>query len=488
MNALQDKFNFTKFDLSQSLSRRTKLNLLYGLFLVPLYLASFTLEMDDKGWYVNFIILLNLIGIAAFYMQFPLTGRLNHLPFFRNIDWGVSKHKTIGYWIAGIFFLHPFLIIAPKFLLSPHDGIRALVNAITAPEMLTGVIGWVLFVLWVLMSIFKNKLPMRYQVWRLTHSIGFAVIAILVTFHVTSVGSHGQFEDLFNVVFWVVCVLAVAGVVYNFVFKPNVLSNTAFTVQQVQKVSSSDWMLTLRANESSDEPFSFEAGQFVWINTHQSAYNVDTHPFSIASCQADLPNISFIIRELGDYTQSLGKLKTGQSVYLEGPFGQMTLQESNKAEAITLIAGGAGLAPMLGLVRQLHANNDPREIRLIYGNRRWDQMALLDEIKALQQEMTNFKAILVCDDLENIGNQYPEQNKQQGDSDFKVGPFTEFDVRLGIIDKEVLASVVQPDSKNVYKKWAVYTCGPAAMMHSVSNNLKAMGLSNNQIHFESFVF
>ena len=456
---------FTQFSTLSNLSRRARLTVIYGLLLVVLYLASFALPMDDKGWYVNLVILLNLTGIAAFYLQFPLAGRLKNTPLFKNIDWAIAKHKTIGYWIGGIFFLHPLLIIAPKLQLSTADGWRSVLTVIMASEMLTGLIAWVLFVVWVLMSIFKNKLPMRYETWRFIHSLGFVIIAFLATVHVTSVGSHGQFEDAFNVVFWVLCTFAIAGVIYDFAFKPSAIKNTAFTVQSVKKVSSSDWMLTLNTDSNTAKEFSFDAGQFVWINSHHSAYDLDTHPFSIASCRSDLPNMSFIIRELGDYTHQLGSLEVGQMVYVDGPFGQMTLDESRKARGITLIAGGAGLAPMLSLLRQLVASGDTRPIRLVYGNKQWQQMVLLDELRTFQTILMDFKLILVCEEVIHSTEIYQ-----------------------GVIDKTVLTQVLVTDNRLILDEWAVYLCGPQAMMDSVQANLNKLGMSSAHIHYEKFVF
>jgi len=445
-------------------NKKVKLSLSYSLLLITLYAASWVSPMDNKGLYVQAIILLNLIGITAFYLQFPLVGRLKHLPLFNQIDWSVAKHKTVGYWIGGIFFLHPFLIMAPKLLLSQSDAWLALRTTITAPELLTGLIAWVLLAVWVIFSALKNKLAMRYEIWRFFHSLGFIVITILATIHITSVGSHGQLQQAFNTAFWVLCALSISGTIYNYAIKPAKLSQSPFEVTALKKVSTTDWQLTITPKNNTD--FHFEAGQFVWINTHPSAYHLDYHPFSIASSANELPNLSFIIRELGDYTQQLDTLSVGQTVYVDGPFGQMNLRQTHTQKAITLIAGGAGIGPMLSLLRQLADNQDPRPIRLIYGNTRFNQISMQNEIKQLEATMPNFKQILVCNE------HVPDENVHQGVISQALIHQTLFQADLGISNKD----------------WGIYLCGPQGMIDSVLDDLLQLNVSKNHIHFEQLSF
>ncbi|WP_413701291.1 ferric reductase-like transmembrane domain-containing protein [Psychromonas sp. KJ10-10] len=275
--------------------------------------------MDSKTGYATFISVVNTLAVMAFFVQFPLGSRIKQLPLFANIDWSIKRHKQVGQWIGIIFLLHPVFILAPRFLMSFQDGLDSVIKVLTAPQMLTGLIAWVLMIVWVLLSIFKEKLPMRYETWRLMHVLGFVAITILVTLHLTSVGQHGQFQQGFNIFWWALCGFSLIMVAYNYLVKPARLQKQPFTLQKVERVSSSDWMVTVESEQGNN--FHFEAGQFVWLNSSDSSYDVDQHPFSIASCQHDLPKISFIIRELGDYTSNLEKLNIGQQVYIDGPYG-----------------------------------------------------------------------------------------------------------------------------------------------------------------------
>lgn len=442
-------------------SLRRHWRLLAYLAIIPLpYLATYALNMDSKGAYVSVISLINLIAMMAFFVQFPLGSRLKKIPLLANIDWNISNHKTVGKWLGVLFLLHPMLVLAPRFLVSTDDAITSIVTTVTAPQMLTGIIAWVGLILWILSSIYKNKLPMKYETWRLTHAIGFIAITILATLHLTSVGSHGQFQSQFNIIWWVLCTTSVAIVGYNYLIKPAALSRRPFKLLEVRKISNNDWSVTIE--NSSQHSFDFEAGQFVWLNTSGSVKGVNEHPFSIASSKKDLPSISFVIRELGDYTTSLGELKPGQDVYIDGPYGSISLKDSEKAKGITLIAGGAGIGPMLSLLRELADRNESRQVRLIYGNREINQMVFQQEIRELESKMFDFSQQLVC----------IKQSTQEG-------------IYTGVIDKVCIEKSIDLALVN---DWAVYFCGPEGMIDAVKKNAIALNIPCDQLHYEQLSF
>ena len=448
----------TKF--SFLLEKKRKLSLRYLILLFIPFCASQMLDMDNKTVYATVLTIINMLAMMAFFVQFPLASRLKQLSLFSNIDWSIGRHKKIGKWLGVIFLLHPILILAPRFLVSNGDGLTSLMEVITAPQMLTGLIAWVLLIVWILLSIYKEKLPVSYETWRLTHLIGFVAIAIFATLHVTSVGSHGQFQPTFNLLWWGLCAFSLAMVAYNYLVKPNKLKHQPFILKNVARVSSSDWQVTIE--KQLGDSFYFEPGQFIWLNTSKSIHGVSEHPFSIASCKEDLPEVSFIIRELGDYTSSLGTLTPGQEVYIDGPYGSMGLNDSNTAKGITLIAGGAGLGPMISLLRGLATKNETRPIRFIYGNNRFDQMALLDELKSFEQQMLNFKLQLVCQEETDQENIYK-----------------------GVVDKQCIENNIEMNNSN---QWSVYLCGPKPMIAAVTKSLKVLRIPKSNIHYEQLSF
>ena len=134
-----------------------------------------------------------------------------------------------------------------------------------------------------------------------------------------------------------------------------------------------------------------------------------------------------------------------------------------QASGIALIAGGAGIGPNLGILRQLVDLKESRPVRMIYGNRRYDQMCLQEEIKAYEKTLPDFKQHIVLEAAEK-------------------------DVQaehIGFIDKDFLASQFDKDQRN---NWIFYVCGPPIMVDAVTDHLRALGVPERQILFEQLSF
>ena len=92
-------------------------------------------------------------------------------------------------------------------------------------------------------------------------------------------------------------------------------------------------------------------GQFAFI-----AFDEDegAHPFTIASADRGDRTITFQIKALGDYTRGLDKrLALGQTVTVEGPYGQFDYRRCNRRAQQIWIAGGIGITPFLAWLESL---------------------------------------------------------------------------------------------------------------------------------------
>ncbi|HET9104877.1 MAG TPA: 2Fe-2S iron-sulfur cluster-binding protein, partial [Solirubrobacteraceae bacterium] len=81
------------------------------------------------------------------------------------------------------------------------------------------------------------------------------------------------------------------------------------------------------------------------------------------------------------------------SLRLTGPYGNFHLRASERP--ILMVAGGSGMAPVLGVLRQLAAEGCPRPIRFYYGAREERDLFAQDEIAALAEQLPDFRFIPV---------------------------------------------------------------------------------------------
>lgn len=388
-----------------------------------------------------------------------MAGRLRAVSQFAGTDNSMRIHRRAGEIIALFFFLHPFLIVLPRFWLAPQLALDDLWLTLSQSEAATGTYAWTLMGVFVLVAMYKDKLKLSYEAWRISHAIALMAVAILATIHAVTVGRHGVYNSWFDAMWILMCTAAVSTVAYTFFVRPFLQKRRPFKIVEVKKEGSRDWGLTIE--KDGDFDFDFSGGQFVWLNTTGNPFSIREHPFSIASSPTALPKVSFVIRELGDYTSKLDRLQPGQRVYVDGPYGDFTLHD-RKASGIAFVAGGCGIAAAMGVLRHLCDTGTDLPVRLIYGNRNMDEMIFQDEMVEIGSKLPNFKQVVVLADA----------------ADHEC-------VYQGVVDKEILAKTFDSEDR---ADWIYYVCGPELMVESVVKSLGQLGIPNKRILRERLSF
>lgn len=98
-----------------------------------------------------------------------------------------------------------------------------------------------------------------------------------------------------------------------------------------------------------------KAGQFAFVTSDASE---GAHPYTIASAWNDAERrITFVIKELGDHTRRLReKLRVGQEVKVEGPYGCFTFEDACPHQI--WVGGGIGVTPFIARMKDLAASPD----------------------------------------------------------------------------------------------------------------------------------
>ena len=430
-----------------------------AIALLP-YALSVTQGLEQRGLFETFIVALSIAGLTALLAQYALSGRLQSVTQYAGIDNGMRIHRKAGELVALFFFLHPFLIVLPRFWIAPQLAVDDLWLMLTSSESATGVYAWALMGFWVVFAILRDRLPITYEAWRISHGLGLVAVAILATHHAVTVGRHGVYQPWFDYMWIAMCTIAVSTLAYTYFVRPWLQQRKPFKIVDVHKEGLSDWSLTIE--KDGDFDFDFDAGQFVWINTSGNPFNRKEHPFTIASSPASLPRLSFIIRAAGDYTSNLDRLSPGQRVYVDGPHGAFTLTGRESA-GVALIAGGCGIAGALGILRQIRDIGSAQPVRLVYGNRVMEQMVFQDEIANASEQLADFEQILAVEE--------PEDNHAE--------------VHHGLVNSELLEKTFDTAD---HSSWTYYVCGSKGMVESVVKTLRTMGIPAQQILYEQLAF
>lgn len=137
------------------------------------------------------------------------------------------------------------------------------------------------------------------------------------------------------------------------------------------------WWLEL---EASDIAAAARPGQFVMVGFGLDGLDPPLlpRPFSVGWRGED-GRIGLLVREFGDGTRRLSRLRPGDEVLLLGPLGRGFSIETDRR--MVCVAGGVGLAPFLFLAPEARAAG--AEIELIYGERSGDRVFDTDLIERL---------------------------------------------------------------------------------------------------------
>lgn len=396
-----------------------------------------------------------LLAFAIILVEFVLSGRFRTISGRVGMDVTMLYHQLLARTALVLVLVHPFLYRGNFDYQRPWDPTRQLTLQNDFDALATGLVAWILLLVFVAISVARDHLPYRYETWRLMHGAGAVLIAGFGLHHTLHAGRYSQdpilagvWQSLFGV--------AVASLVYVYVVEPLLQRNRAWRVISIKPLALKTWELSLEpANHGG---LNFAAGQFAWINVGNSPFSLHENPFSISSAPGSGGTLQFVIKELGDFTGTVGRIAPGTRAYLDGPHGNLTISDRDEP-GIALIAGGVGVAPLLSILRQLHLDRDRRPTALVYANRIEQQIVYPDELEILANDHGT--------ELVHVLSEPP---------DTWAG-------RVGWVDTTMLGDLFRSADR---KRWLYVLCGPVAMMESVEKGLLELGVPHHNIVSERF--
>lgn len=400
---------------------------------------------------------LGLLAFAIILVEFVLSGRFRTISNTLGLDITIRFHQRMGRIALVFAVLHPFLyryLPGPE---RPWDSTRQLSVTSDFWALLPGIAAFVLLPAFVLASIHKDALGYRYERWRLLHGVGAAVIAVLLLVHAQTAGRYsGQ-----PMLVWTwrgMTALALFALFYVYVLKPMYQLRHRWRVSRVERLTPRQW--DVRIVPEGHGGADYQAGQFVWLNIGHSPFSLYENPFSISSAPSDDPEMGFVIKELGDFTGALDQVAVGDRAYIDSAYGTLTIEGRSEPEVV-LIAGGVGIAPMLGILRKMALDDDARIATLIYGNRTSEKIVFRDELD--QYDRTGRAKVV------HVLSEPPD----------------DWTGKTGYIDAALLDCVVPLAT---YKTGLFVLCGPPIMLTTVERALIERGVSADRILMERFQY
>ncbi|TCC34426.1 FAD-binding oxidoreductase [Kribbella speibonae] len=203
------------------------------------------------------------------------------------------------------------------------------------------------------------------------------------------------------------------------------------------------------------EQFDFKPGQYVDLTIP----GTDEHrSFSMATTPGTPSGeIEFLIKKYpgGRFSGLLDDgLAVGDEISMTGPYGSSTLKDGHVLPVVC-VAGGAGMAPILSILRHLKETGSTRPVRFYYGARTAADLFYLDAIEELGFE---FIACL--------------SESAQGADGLQV-------------EEGNVTDVVERREAELHRS-EVYLCGPPPMVDAALALLEASNVPKDQVFYDKF--
>jgi propane monooxygenase reductase subunit len=182
----------------------------------------------------------------------------------------------------------------------------------------------------------------------------------------------------------------------------------------------------------------------------------EVRSFSMANTSARDGLLEFVIKVYPDglFSGFLdNRLNVGDRLELSGPFGVFTLREGE--EDLVFVGGGAGMAPILSLLRSMAERGINRKATFFYGARGQRDLCFTDELRSIAAALPDFTYV-------------PALSHE------------EWDAETGLI-----TDVVKRLSGDLSRAHA-YVCGPPPMVEAAIPLLQTLGVPEKRIYYDKF--
>jgi len=201
----------------------------------------------------------------------------------------------------------------------------------------------------------------------------------------------------------------------------------------------------------------YKPGQYVDIKIPDSD---EVRSFSMANLPGDEIELMIKVYPDGKFSSLLagGGIQEGQELEVTGPYGVFTLREKSD-RPLLFIGGGAGMAPILALLRAMAAKGSERKAVYYYGARGPGDLFHLQELAELEQALPHFRFVPALSDC-------GEDEDWEGERGLITDVVTRHEEELTEVD--------------------AYLCGPPPMVDAAIALLDQKGVPESRVYYDKF--
>ena len=278
-----------------------------------------------------------LFGTYLVLIQLVLMSRSPWLDQVFGMDRLAAAHRWVGFGCVWLLVAHG--ILTPiGYALGDGSGVvdEAWTLVTTYPFVLWAVVGLGLFIAVAVSSMRAARRRLSYEAWHGIHL--YAYLAVALTFaHQLVVGADFA-DDPIARLYWIGLYVATAATILVFRFGQPIRVSLRHRLRVANVVREAPGVVSIYLTGRELDRLAIRSGQYLVCRFLTRDGWWRGHPFSISAA----PNGEWLrvtVKDLGDDSNRLQRLKVGTPVFVEGPYGALTGARRTRSRVL-LVAGG----------------------------------------------------------------------------------------------------------------------------------------------------
>lgn len=430
-----------------------------GLVVVALWVSHGGLQglHGWGGWLTGVGRISALVASDLILLQVFLMARVPFVERSYGQDELARRHRLVGFVSFNLMLVHVATIVLGYAATANRSVLgQAWEMVWSYPGMLLATAGSLLLVMVVVTSVRAARRRLRYESWHLLHLYAYLGAGLALP-HQIWTGADFVGTPWARAYWWSVYAVSLGAVVVYRIGLP-VFRSLRHRLVVERVVTEGPGVVSVHVRGRNLHRLPVSGGQFFSWRFLSGPGWTKAHPWSLSA--APTPDrLRITVKDLGDASFALHRLRPGTRVLIEGPYGRL-LPSLRIRRKVTLMASGIGVTPLRALLEEL--DFAPGEVTLLYRASSDIDLVFRDELTALAEQRSARIVWLP-------GKRVPDRPSWLPAN---IGHFS---------DRDGLRWLV-PDIAD----HDVYLCGADAWMSAAREAALACGVPSENIHLERF--
>jgi predicted ferric reductase len=403
-------------------------------------------ELSLPGGAATFVgSLTGLVGMYLALVMVLIVARIPALERILGLDGMLGWHRRLAPWPLSLLVAHGLFTTVGYAQAARSGVLKELGTFIRAyPDMLAATVGLALMVVIGIASIRAVRSRLRRETWWVIHLYMYLALALSFA-HVIVLGPAFVGHPLIRVL-WSALWAATAGTVLAYRFALPILRSVRYRLRVVEVRPEAPGVVSVILSGHHLDRLAVSGGQFFAWRFLTRGLWWQAHPYSLSALPRP-PYLRLTVKEVGDHSRALARLRPGTPVAIEGPYGAATVH-ARRRDKVALVAGGIGITALRSLLEDLPRGANPVVVMRASSE---DQLVLRDEVAELVRQ-------------------------RKGTLHELVGSRSRLRMTGEVLGR-LVADLPQRD---------LYICGPPGLVEDSLAAARALGMRKDAVHYEVF--